>query len=174
MNNQYITVYEAGKGSIFSPMFFIFFALVILFLILGCYYFRNRKGEWLLFRIISFIPLLWVSIVFLAVIVNYCDAEKNVYQKYVNGEYSVVEGTIIEYTEYGLEPGRRAVYDSFCVNGVEFTLPAITDWGYNLLRRDDGILENGVQVKIYYVFYKYDNEIVKIELLPQNEDLKGR
>ena len=55
--------------------------------------------------------------------------------------------------------------DSFLVDNVRFEIPCFTTpWGYPLRQQDGGILKEGMYVKIYYVSYKYENVIMKVEI----------
>lgn len=84
-----------------------------------------------------------------------------VYSAYQRGEAQVVEGVISEY-DANLELNEQP--DSFMVDGVWFEVPCFTTpWGYPLRQQDGGVLKEGMHVKIYYVSYKYDNIIMKIE-----------
>ena len=60
--------------------------------------------------------------------------------------------------------------DYFLVNDIEFQVPVfVSAWGYPLKKIDGGILENGMYVKIYYIKYKSENVIMKIEHLRNEE-----
>ena len=133
MNSKYTTVYEAGR-TIFTSSFIIISVAFILTFILGIYIFKNSKGERLFDRIGLFVVSFILGIVILSITIQYFDTYKNVYKKYLNGEYMIVESEIVNYIEHGLENKERPVYDKFSVNEIDFCIPAITGWGYSVLK----------------------------------------
>lgn len=88
----------------------------------------------------------------------------NIYRAYVLGNYTIAEGTIDEYTF--AEEGQPNLPDRFSVGGVCFQAPGfVSSWGYPLKSSDGGVLKDGMVVRIHYVSYKYENVIMRIELL---------
>lgn len=90
------------------------------------------------------------------------DAKANVYDKYVRGEYEIVEGEITEYcpAEYDNQ------LDEFTVGEKEFFVPGfVSCWGYPIKQADGGVLKDRLKVRICYVEYKFENVIMKIEIL---------
>ncbi len=59
--------------------------------------------------------------------------------------------------------------DTFTVEDVEFMAPEFTAiWGDPLRRADGGILQDGMNVSIYYVPYKFENVIMRLEVLSED------
>lgn len=106
---------------------------------------------------------------FLCFVIGCCiytliDSRDQVYDKYVAGDYLTVEGIIEDYTL--AEEGEAQLPDRFYVDGVRFSVPGfVSGWGYPLKQVDGGVLENGKHVRIYYVPYKFENVIMKLEVL---------
>lgn len=87
---------------------------------------------------------------------------KRIYAEYQAGEAQVVEGEISDYRP-NLEENEAP--DHFVVNDLAFEVPGgTTPWGYPLRQQDGGELADGVYVKIYYVVYKYENVIMRLEI----------
>ena len=109
--------------------------------------------------IIVFILFIIFSQVYIAI-----DSKHKVYNAYVSGEYLTVEGVISEYTL--AEEGQPNLPDSFYVNDVSFSVPGfVSIWGYPLKQVDGGILKDGIYVRICYIPYKFENVIMKLEIL---------
>ncbi|MBQ7936126.1 MAG: hypothetical protein IJ333_07240 [Clostridia bacterium] len=124
----------------------------------------NWKKGGLPFRcFFSFVPafLLFLTI---CQVYTYFDSQQ-VYFKYKAGNYEIAEGTIEKYTvtEYPHQ------CDTFQVQGMDFLAPGyVTGWGYPFNRANGGVLEDGMRVRIYYVPYKFENVIMRLELLVQS------
>ena len=85
-----------------------------------------------------------------------------VYSEYQKGNAQIVEG---EVSEYHANLEQNNLPDFFLVDNVRFEIPCFTTpWGYPLRQQDGGILKEGMYVKIYYVSYKYENVIMKVEI----------
>ena len=109
--------------------------------------------------IIVFILFIIFSQVYIAI-----DSKHKVYNAYVSGEYLTVEGVISEYTL--AEEGQPNLPDRFYVNDVRFSVPGfVSIWGYPLKQVDGGILKDGIYVRICYIPYKFENVIMKLEIL---------
>ncbi len=82
------------------------------------------------------------------------------YNEYKNGEYSVAEGYI---TDYSAPTGR---VESFTVNEIYFSYLPNNSFGYAVAGSDGGAInKNGIYVKIYYIVDSNgDNCIMKLEV----------
>ena len=158
---MYNLIYEAKPFYGVKPVFVIFSLVAIfvtLYLILS--WGKFDTGDRIFFSIISAVMLLVVfSQVYTAI-----DAKHKVYNAYVSGEYLTVEGVISEYTL--AEEGQPNLPDDFYVNDVSFSVPGfVSIWGYPLKQVDGGILKDGIYVRICYIPYKFENVIMKLEIL---------
>ena len=91
---------------------------------------------------------------------SHVDARKKVYGKYIQGDYLTVEGEVENYMP---DPDGANLPDRFSVEDIDFSIPGFTTvWGYPLRHVDGGELQNGLNVKIYYIPYKFENVIMKI------------
>ena len=154
-------IYEAKAFYGVSPAFAVMCAItVMLCALLLVFWKRVDAGvRWF----VSFL-ILFFSFLVICQVVTALDVKSNVFDKYIAGDYSTAQGPIIEYIPS--EEGQPELPDYFCVDGVEFQVPGfVSVWGYPLKRCDGGELKNGMNVRIYYVAYKHENVILKIELV---------
>lgn len=96
---------------------------------------------------------------------SYFHEIKYLYNAYTAGDYQVVEGEIYDYTPLNVEEGIK--YDTFFVDGIEFDTGKMFSFGYSLMQSEGSPLKNGMKVRIYYIFYKYTNVMMKIEVLKE-------
>ena len=114
-------------------------------------------GEKIFFGFIIF----FLTGVVVITVVSGFDAKK-IYAEYQAGKAQIVEGEISDYRP-NLEENEAP--DHFDVNDLSFEIPGgTTPWGYPLRQQDGGELADGVYVKIYYVVYKYENVIMRLEI----------
>ncbi len=113
----------------------------------------------IIFSILSIIMLL----VFFSITWNELNSRIKVYDPYKKGEYQIVEGKIEKYLP---NTDRTQLPDRFEVNDVDFVVPGFnTKWGYPLRQIEGGVLKEGLTVRIQYIHYKFENVIMKLELL---------
>ena len=159
-------LYEAsGKFSISIP--FVLLCLADLLLIV---FSTTRLRRFLIGEIRSFtigekiffsFVIIVISIMVISVGSSYFGS-KRIYSQYQKGNAQIVEG---EVSEYHANLEQNNLPDSFLVDNVRFEIPCFTTpWGYPLRQQDGGILKEGMYVKIYYVSYKYENVIMKVEI----------
>lgn len=154
-------LYEAELFYGINPAFIVFFIItIIMFTLLVVFRKRVDRGvRYFISFIIAFFVFILSCQVYTAI-----DAKNKVYDEYQSGNYLVVEGIISGYTT--AEKGQANLPDYFCVDNVEFQVPGfVTSWGYPLKRDEGGVLENGMNVRICYIEYKFENVIMKIEQL---------
>lgn len=152
-------LYEAEPFYGINPVFIIFLLIIALMSVLLIIFWKKVDIGVKIF--ISIIILLLVLICFCQIYVS-IDARNKVYNKYQSGQYLVVEGVISNYTV--ADDWEPNLPDSFCVNDIEFKVPGfVSPWGYPLKQIDGGVLDNGMNVKIYYIEYKNENVIMRIE-----------
>ena len=111
-----------------------------------------------------FILLIDMFLLFMAACQVYTciDAKHNVYDEYQAGNYLIAEGIIDSY--HPAEEMQINLPDEFVVDGLDFQVPGfVSAWGYPLKQANGGVLKNGMHVRIYYVPYKYENVIMRIE-----------
>lgn len=158
-------LYEAEAFYGINPAFIIFLLVIILMSILLIIFWRKVDIGVKIF--ISIIIFFFVLICFCQIYVS-IDARNKVYNKYQSGQYLVTEGAISNYTVADkCEPN---LPDYFWVNDIEFKVPGfVSPWGYPLKQIDGGILNDGMNVKIYYIEYKNENVIMRIEHLVTKE-----
>ena len=154
----YKTIYEAQRsyGSI-SPIFIIVTVVSIVLIVLMIKDWKNQK---IISKIGMIVVTFTLSIIFISTVYSFLSSQVLVYDKYAKGNYLVAEGTIENYTQKADHPPA----DFFDVNNIDFEVPGFTNWGYSLRQRDGGVLKDGVQVRIYYIHYKFENVIMKLEL----------
>jgi len=159
-------IYEAEhfyKFSLSIPFIVICIIDVIIIFLLARFVVKNgihnAKYEILFFGFIIAV----LSLIIGSLIYCHIDAKHKVYDQYLKGNYSTVEGYIENYTP---DPDGARLPDRFNINDIDFSVPGyVSCWGYPLRKVDGGILENGMKVKICYIHYKYENVIMKIELI---------
>lgn len=159
-SDMYKVVYEAKSFYGVNTAFAVFCAVVILMIILLLVFWKKVDVgvRCLISSVIAFMIFIISCQIYTAI-----DARNSIYDEYKNGKYLLVEGTISNYTL--AEEGEPNLPDRFDVNGVEFQVPGfVSYWGYPLKRVNGGILENGINVRICYVSYKFENVIMKLEI----------
>ena len=154
-------IYEAELFYGINPAFIVFLIITILIFALLVAFWKKIDIGGRFF--VSFIIIFCAFIVFCQAYTA-IEAKNKVYDEYQKGNYLVAEGEISGYTT--AEEGQSNLPDYFYVDNVEFQVPGfVTSWGYPLKKVEGGILENGMKVRICYIEYKYENVIMKIELL---------
>lgn len=158
---MYKKIYEAQPVYGINPAFLILCLITILIVVLIVVFWgKVDKGV----RCLSLAVAFFLLFIITCQVYTAIDAKRKVYDRYIAGEYLTVEGIITDYTL--AEEGQPNLPDSFCVDEVNFSVPGfVSAWGYPLKRADGGILENGIYVRIYYIPYKFENVIMKMELL---------
>ena len=152
-------LYEAEAFYGINPAFIIFLLVIILMSILLIVFWRKVDigGKIFVSIIIFFLVLICFCQIYVSI-----DARNKVYNKYQSGQYLVVEGVISNYTV--ADDWEPNLPDYFYVNDIEFKVPGfVSPWGYPLKQIDGGVLDNGMNVKIYYIEYKNENVIMRIE-----------
>lgn len=130
--------------------------LVLLFL----YVFLWRKNSVLSAKIATIFVIVVLTFIIGTLVFSHVDARKKVYGKYIQGDYLTVEGEVENYMP---DPDGANLPDRFSVEDIDFSIPGFTTvWGYPLRHVDGGELQNGLNVKIYYIPYKFENVIMKI------------
>ena len=165
MDNKIIYEAQLSYGINFP---FIIFGIITVLLIVLLIVFRNKVD----IGVKCLISLIIVFFLFIisCLVYSEVDAKLGVYNKYKAGEYSVVEGTIQNYT-FNEDAFGDVKYDSFSIEEQYFSVPGFAScWGYPLKRVDGGVLEDGLSVRICYIPYKCENIIMKIEYLGKPED----
>ena len=110
------------------------------------------------------IVLFVLFIIIVSTIYSYFVSQR-IWDNYKSGDYHTVEGTIEDY-EIGTKE-KLAYPDRFTVNGVHFIIAESTSTGYGYSKRqyDGGSLRNGLYCKIYYIPYRFENVIMKLEIV---------
>lgn len=158
---MYKEIYEAKPFYGVNPAFVVFCIITVLITLLVIV-FRKRVDRGVR-CLISFIIVFLLFIISCQIYVT-IDAKHKVYDEYQAGNYHIVEGRIDGYTL--AEEGQPNLPDYFYVDDIEFQVPGfVSAWGYPLKKIDGGVLEDGMHVKIYYIHYKCENVIMKIEQL---------
>jgi len=156
-------VFSHGLSSSFV-LFVVFIATTVMSFL------GKQQKQWQ--TVLSRVVLLFADVMLVVAIVSavytFHWAKTAVYDQYMKGNYSVVEGTIENYTEIpniagNLDGGVK--YDHFDVNGVLFNVPSMMSWGYSLTQYDGGVLKDGLNVKISYIFFRFENIMMKVELV---------
>lgn len=154
-------IYEAEP---FYGIYFPFLMLCIItcFLAFFLIFFRKKTDVYgLIFY--SFILIFFIYIIVCNVFVS-IDAKHKVYDSYIKGNYLTVQGEICNYIL--ADEGEPNLPDYFYVDNVEFLVPGfVSPWGYPLKRAYGGVLKEGLNVCISYIPYKFENVIMKIELI---------
>lgn len=169
MNNSII--YEAKISNEVSVPFIILvvvFLIILIFGIIACV--KNPQAR-IVDKIGPFIVDFILLFIIICLAVNSFDSKYKVWDQYSKGDYLVAEGTIENYEKVKGISDKDIKYDSFTVSGINFHVPGFaTVWGYPLRQIDGGVLKNGIKVKIYYIPYKFENVIMKLELVEQSGD----
>lgn len=158
---EYTCLYEAPSSRLIT---FPFIVILVIELIVITYSVINWKKN----TISGKIGMVLVSTFLLGIIgaTLYDHFSSNtIWKTYQNGEYQTAQGTIEKYTP--AVDDSPSVPDTFTVDGKEFTIsPApFTGYGYTERQCDGGLLENGMECKIYYVPYKFENVIVELQIV---------
>ena len=158
---MYKKIYEATPFYGVHPAFVIFCVITFLIILLVIVFWKKVDTGVRCFT--SAIIVFLLFIIFCQAYTS-IDTKCKVYNVYVAGEYLTVQGVISDYTL--AEEGQLNLPDSFNVDGVEFSVPGfVSAWGYPLKQVDGGVLEEGMYVRIRYIPYKFENVIMKIEIL---------
>lgn len=154
-------LYEAGAEYGVSPTFLVFCCVLvtIIIIVVACW----QKID-LGVRIFSSILILFLSFIVVCQIYVAFDARNKIYNEYRLGHYYVAEGEIYNYT--CAEDGEDNLPDYFSVSNVNFQVPGfVSCWGYPLKVADGGVLHEGMRVRILYINYKFENVIMRIEII---------
>lgn len=148
-------IYEAQKGNL-GLGFYIGLVLLVISLLLCIFFWRRAAFSGKIFQVI----LVCASILLIISGINSYKDYLKVYNQYVSGNYEIIEGEIEGYLPLNEKEGRK--YDSFLVQGVEFSVPCL--FGYSVIQEQGSPLGNGVYVRICYITHAFENEILKIEV----------
>ena len=161
---RYTTIYEAKPFYGVSWTFIVVVLLFIVLLILGIIMCNKNPNGRIIDKLGPFIVDVVLLVVIISTIYSGLDSKIKVYDKFANGNYLTADGIIEKYEEIkGIS--NEIKYDQFQVNDVIFYVPSgTTCWGYPLKQSEGGVLKNNLKVKIYYINYKYENVIMKLEL----------
>ncbi len=154
-------IYEAKPFYGVNPVFTVFCVITALLVLLLIVFWKkvDTGVHWFISLIIAFMLFVIFSQMFV-----FFEAKCKVYEEYKKGNYFVVEGRIKGYVP--AEEGQPNLPDQFNVNGVAFQVPGfVSIWGYPLKNTDGGVLKEGTPVRIYYIPYKFENVIMKLEIL---------
>lgn len=155
------TIYEAKAFYGISPTFVMLCVIVLLIVLVLAFVWKKVDIG---VRCFGSIIALFCLFIALCQIYMSIDAKRSVYDEYTKGNYLVAEGTIYDY--FPAEEGEPNLPDRFSVSEVEFQVPGfVSAWGYPLKQNENGLLENGMHVRIYYIEYRFENVIMKIELV---------
>ncbi|MBR6427447.1 MAG: hypothetical protein IKS28_06435 [Clostridia bacterium] len=160
MNNSSVIWEEDGR-LMPQPIIIVIVVLTIISLITFCIFWKKRNWLERLFWGLISITLLIISTSSIYSI-HY---DLKCFEKYKNGDYLVIEGQIDTYDSYEVN---SIVHDVFTVSDVEFLIPNTSIFGYNFRKIDGSILVTGMNVRIYYIPYKFENIIMKIEKMEPN------
>mgnify|MGYP000044506598 FL=1 len=151
-------LYEAQEWYGLSIPFIILCLVDLALLFLLCFLWRKRSV--LSAKITTIFVIVVLTFIIGTLVFSHVDARKKVYNKYIEGDYLIVEGEVENYMP---DPDGANLPDRFSVDDIDFAIPGFTTcWGYPLRQVDGGELQNGVNVKIYYIPYKFENVIMKI------------
>lgn len=160
MDNMYQTLYEAIPATDVNTPLIILCGLTLCLVAYIIYAWKTGKDD---YRFLIFVAVILVFIISCSFYTS-IDAKRKVYDEYVDGKFLVVTGEITYYTL--AEEGQPRLSDSFYVDDVFFIVPGfVSPWGYPLNRVNGGILEDGMEVIIYYIPYKFENVIMKIQFI---------
>jgi hypothetical protein len=158
----YKTLYEAKQSYGISPIFIIVCILSALIIVLV---FSVWKKQSLGSKVGLGIVVVGLLMILFGVTYSYINSKMLVYDKYANGENTVIEGVVEDYVENTDNPPA----DLFEVNNTLFYVPGLaTIWGYPFRACDGGVLKNGEHVRITYISYQSENVIMKLELAKTN------
>lgn len=159
---MYKEIYEAKPFYGVNTAFMVFCIITVIIIVLLVVFWKKIDigGRCVLSFVTVFLLFVISCQIYVAI-----DARREVYDKYSSGEYSTVEGYIhgynVQYDKFG-----NTKYDEFYVDGIRFIVPGfVSCWGYPLTKVDGGVLEDGMHVKINYIFYKCENVIMRLEQL---------
>ena len=156
----YTCIYEALPNKLFTVTFIILSLLELTVLVYAIFNWKNNNSGG------KFGMCLVAVLLFLVIgstIYTYFST-KVLWQTYKDGNCVVTEGLIEDYTEETTEASELP--DRFIVNDVEFIVSnsPSTGYGYPLRHRDGGLLQNGMYCRIYYIPYRFENIIMKIDV----------
>ena len=159
MNLQ--VIFETPKPGLGWGGYLIIGIFLLICFLVAFFWKRNDKSGKIALIVVLIITCCIVGTIFY----SYFNQEQNIYNKYKNGDYKIVEGIINDYQSMNIEEGWKR--DSFTLEDVEFYVPSLFSFGYSLMQEEGSPLENGMYVKIYYVPYRGENVIMKIEALKE-------
>lgn len=153
------TIYEATGSTSFPWLICIIFgaAVAAIFVLALNKWKEKSKSDKLIVIIPIVLLIIYASWIYSSI------ALPDLYDMYIDGDYSVCEGVI---EDYKTKESINSDFDEFTVDGISFKIsshPPI-DYGY-ICRSDGGILEDGMQVRISYIEYNGMKVIMKIEAL---------
>ena len=158
---MYKEIYEAKPFYGVNPAFVIFCVITVLITLFVIVFWKkvDTGVRCLALAIIVFLLFMISCQAYTSI-----DAKRKVYNAYVAGEYLEIQGVISDYTL--AEEGEPNLPDRFFVNELRFSVPgSVSAWGYPLKQVDGGILQEGITVRICYIPYKYENVIMKLEVI---------
>ena len=151
------TIYEASNRIIPSiPLVFVIIADIVVICVTIALWKKSSISFKIFFIFVSFI----LALVAFSVIYTGIDSTK-LYREYRAGKALVVEGEI---ENYSANEEQNELPDTFSVNEISFSTFSATPYGYSTRQKDGGVLHDGCKVRIYYLPYKLENVIMKIEL----------
>ena len=154
-------IYEAKPYFRVSFAFIVFCVITILSIVLVIFFWKkfDLGARCFLCFILAFLVFIMACGIYTII-----DSNK-VYSNYSAGKYKTIEGYIYNYrTEYS--PAQSVKYDEFYVSNVYFFTPGfVSNWGYPLTQSTGSPLKDGIKVKIHYIPYKFENVIMKLQLL---------
>ncbi len=156
---MYNTIYEATDSTSFPWLICIIFgAAVTAIFVLALHRWKEKsKGDKFIIVIPIVLLMIYASWFYSSITLP------DLYDMYVNGNYSVCSGII---QDYKTKESINSDYDEFTVDGIVFIISSHPPIGYGYLcSSDGGVLEDGMQVRISYIEYNGMNVIMKIEAL---------
>lgn len=153
------TLYEAQNKSSFPWLILVVGGLICIVLIfIALSHWKHKSiGE----KLFIIVPIVVIGI-YLAWIYQ-CLTVPDFYSQYRNGEFQICEGVIEEYRPALVEGD---AVDRFSVNGMSFLISdsPLYGYGYPLRQMDGGVLKEGMNVRICYIQYEFQNVIMRIEV----------
>ncbi len=151
------TLFEIGRMDVIDTPVIIFSIIAVIELIFFIFTRRGGLVEIFTFGLIELVLLIIIfSSIYTAVDYNKC-----VYEEYMNNNAKIVTGIVHDYEVDNEAFGP----DRFMVLNQDFVLEGGTNGSY-YKQSEGGIIKNGTRLKIWYIPYKYENYIARIDYIP--------
>ena len=157
------TVYKAtmSKPSVIGLLLC---AVTIAMIVVVIVRWKHSPAAWRVFFTLISAVLLICSI---SIVYSYIREYRSVFLPYKRGDYLVADGVVRNYEKRTINQALEQ--NEFEIDNVEFQLPSMSEYGYSLTESNGGIIREGMHLRIKYRFFRYENVILEIEIIEDDE-----